>query len=120
MTRFETIASATLFAAAAVFAGSAQAGEGGFGAQWTPSGGGDADIVWSEGARHVTHGGGIGRLVGSGENARVLYADTLASGQAPMTATITGSGDNAVVVYTVPAESRPALAGAPALPGQRG
>lgn len=120
MTRFETIAGATLFAAAAVFAGSAQAGEGGFGAQWTLSGGGDADIAWPAEARHVTHGGGIGRLVGSGEDARVLYADTLASDQAPMTATITGSGDNAVVVYAAPAEGRSTLAGAPALPGQQG
>lgn len=120
MTRFETIATATLLAGAALFAGNAQAGEGGFGARWTPSGGGDADITWSEGARHVTHGGGVGRLMGSGENARVLYADTFASGQAPMTATITGSGDNAVVVYSTPAESPRAIAGAPALPGQRG
>jgi len=114
MTRFQTIASATLLTAAACVSPGAQAGEGGFGAQWTPSGGGDADITWSEGAQHVMHGGGVASLVGSGEEARVVYADTIASGQAPLSASIAGSGDEAVVVYAAPSGAQPSLAAMPA------
>ena len=86
--------------------------------EWTQTGG-NFDVVWSDTARHVLHGGGVARITGGGDNAEVVYADTPMLMQAPAEATLTGGGDNATVTYAAPADHG-VFAGAPAVPGQPG
>jgi hypothetical protein len=119
MTTVKTITAATFFAAAAIYAGTAAAGEGAQ-ATWTASGNGSFDVTWSAPPARAQHGGGVAYLAGAGDNAVVVYADTIASTQPSMTARLSGSGDNAQLSYTAPAEPPRAMAGEATFLAQQG
>jgi len=88
--------------------------------QWSQSGDGNSDVTWSGPLTRSQHGGGTARLIGDGDNATTVYADTPSLPQAPAVATMTGSGDNASISYAVPSRGRQFLVGATAIPGRPG
>jgi len=89
-------------------------------AQWHHSGDGNSDVTWSGAPARSRHGGSIARLVGDGDNATTIYADTPSLPQAPVVAYMTGSGDNASISYAAPSRGRQFLVGATMIPGQPG
>lgn len=88
--------------------------------QWSHSGGGNSDVTWSGPLTRPQHGGSTARLVGDGDNATTVYADTPSLPQAPAIASMTGSGDNASISYAVPGRGRQFLMGVAAIPGRPG
>lgn len=68
-------------------------------------------------ARNV-QGGGEARLVGSGEDARVVYTGPV-RGQAPLYAHMVGTGEDARIVYSVTPDRNLALRGAGEIPGSQ-
>jgi hypothetical protein len=86
--------------------------------QWSHSGDGNSEVAWSGPLTRSLHGGSTARLIGDGDNAIIVYADTPSLPQAPAFASMTGSGDNASIDYAVPQHGRRFLVGA--VPGRPG
>jgi hypothetical protein len=88
--------------------------------QWSHSGDGNIDVMWSGPVNRSQHGGSTARLVGDGDNATILYADTPVLQQATAIANMSGTGDNASISYAVPGSGRQILMGATVDPRRRG
>lgn len=89
-------------------------------ARWSHSGDGNIDVTWSGPVIRSHHGGSTARLVGDGDNATTIYADTPSLPQAPAIASITGTGDDASISYAVPGSGRQILVGVKVIPGRPG
>jgi hypothetical protein len=63
-------------------------------------------------------GGGVARLVGAGEDARVEYTGPVRS-QAPLYTHIVGTGEDARIIYSATADRVLALSGAGYVPGSQ-
>ncbi|GGC45580.1 hypothetical protein GCM10011504_25080 [Siccirubricoccus deserti] len=88
--------------------------------QWSQTGEGNFDVVWFNPMPRPQQGGGVARLVGGGDNATVLYADTPMLLQEPVVASLTGGGDNASISYAAPGSRSQMLVGATVGPDRRG
>jgi hypothetical protein len=69
--------------------------------RWSQTGG-NFDVVWPETVRRSHHGGGTARLVGGGDDGKIVYADTPVLTQAPIVASIIGGGNDAIITYAMP------------------
>lgn len=65
-------------------------------------------------------GGGTAWIVGSGDDHRLIYADTPVLTQSPMVATMTGSGDDWTITYQAPSGGSRLAVGAAPVAGPRG
>jgi hypothetical protein len=88
--------------------------------QWSQTGEGNFDVVWSTPTPRPRHGGGVAQLMGGGDNATIIYADTPMLLQEPAVASLTGGGDDASISYAAPGGSGRTVVGAMAIPGRPG
>jgi hypothetical protein len=78
------------------------------------------DVVWSGTGSRGPHGGGAATLMGGGDNATIVYADTPLLLQAPRVVTLTGGGENSTITTVPPAGSNSLAAIASLMPSQPG
>ena len=73
--------------------------------------GDNAQLVYSEPSRNVA-GGGVASLTGTGDNARLAYTGpVMPEAQSGLVAELNGTGDNAQLTYHAPAAGSSLLAG---------